>query len=145
MRICCRVIPHPGFDGLFFSDSPTCVGKDSDYCTIENVRTVNKAARLIRTALLPQLKGPLPLNADGTLQTQVLGELEGKGAAALDVNMARNKDGSGPEISAKDVYINPDTVLSSSSEANPLEVDFSIVPTGVSRSIKATIGLVTSL
>jgi hypothetical protein len=32
---------HPGADGLFFSDSPTCTSKDSDFCQIENVRTVN--------------------------------------------------------------------------------------------------------
>jgi hypothetical protein len=133
-------LQHPGADGLFFSDSPTCVGKESDYCQIENVRTVNKAAALIRRALLPQLKGPLLLNEDGTLQPQVLGDLEERGAQALTVGMARPG-----EISALDVYINPETVLSSSSENAPLTVDFSVVPMGVSRNIEASIGLVTTL
>jgi hypothetical protein len=134
------VMQHPGADGLFFTDSPTATGADKDDCTIENVRTINKAARLIRQALLPTLKGPLLLNPDGTLQPQVLGDLEAAGASALEVNMAR-----AGEISAKDVYIDPATVLSASQASTPLEVDFSIVPVGVARQIVATVGLVTSL
>lgn len=133
-------LQHPGADGFFFSDSPTCIGKDSDYCQIENVRTVNKMARLIRVALLPQLKGPLLLQDDGTLQPQVLTELEDKGGNALNVNMSRNG-----ELSAYDVYIDPTQVLSSSSATNPLKIDFSGVPVGVSRTIEGTIGLVTSI
>jgi hypothetical protein len=134
------VMQHPGADGLFFTDSPTCTSKAADDCQIENVRTINKAARLIRQALLPTLKGPLLLNPDGTLQPQVLAGLEALGASALDVNMAR-----AGEISAQDVYIDPETVLSASTASTPLEVDFSVVPVGVARDIVATVGLVTSL
>jgi hypothetical protein len=134
------VIQHPGADGFFFADSPTCIGKDSDYCQIENVRTINKMARLVRQALLPQLKGPLLLQADGTLQPQVLGELEEKGANALTVNMGRTN-----ELSALEVYIDPAQVLSSSTGNTPLKVGFSGVPVGVSRAIEATIGLVTKI
>jgi hypothetical protein len=133
-------LQHAGADGFFFSDSPTCVGKDSDYCQIENVRTINKMARLVRQALLPQLKGPLLLTNEGTLQAQVLGELEEKGANALSVSMSRTG-----ELSALDVYIDPEQVLSSSQGSSPLQVAFSGVPVGVSRVISATIGLVTSI
>jgi hypothetical protein len=130
-------LQHPGIDGFFFSDSPTAAAADSDYANIESVRTVNKAARLIRTALLPSLKGPLLLQADGTLRPEVLNELEKKAGSLLDVQMSR-----AGELSAYDVYIDPEQVLSSGGE---LKVDFSVVPVGVARTIKATIGLVTSL
>jgi hypothetical protein len=128
---------HPGADGFYFSDSPTCTALTSDYAWIENTRTANKATAVIRTALLPQLKGPLLLNADGTLQEQVRGELEGKARQALEVQMSRKG-----ELSALDVYIDPAQVLSSGAE---LEVLFSLVPVGVARQIKGSIGFVTSL
>lgn len=130
-------LQHPGADGFFFSDSPTCTAADSDFAQLENTRTVNKAARLIRTALLPQLKGPLKLNADGTLQAQVLTELEQKGRTALEVNMSRNG-----ELSALDVYIDPEQQVLSGSL---LQVKFSLVPVGVARQIEASIGLTSSL
>jgi hypothetical protein len=132
-------LQHPGIDGFFFSDSPTCSTPSplNDLTTIEANRTVNKAARLIRQALLPVLKGPLLLNADGTLQPQVLNELEKKAGSTLEVQMSR-----AGELSAYDVYIDPEQVLSSGSD---LKIDFSVVPVGVARNIKATIGLVTSL
>lgn len=130
-------LQHPGADGFFFSDSPTCTADDSDFSTIENVRTVNKAATLIRAALLPQLKGPLRLNADGTLQAQVLNELEQRGRSGIEVQMARTG-----EISALDVYIDPEQQVLSGST---LEVKFSVVPVGVARHIEATVGLTTAL
>lgn len=130
-------IQHPGADGFYFSDSPTCAPLTSDYCYMENTRTANKATTVIRTALLSQLKGPLLLNSDGTLQEQVRGELEGKARQALEVQMSRKG-----ELSALDVYIDPAQVLSSGGE---LEVLFSLVPVGVARQIKGSIGFVTSL
>jgi hypothetical protein len=130
---------HPGADGFFFADSPTCSAPSAtnDLINIESVRTINKGARLIRQALLPQLKGPLLLQANGTLQPQVLNELEKKAGSTLEVQMGRTG-----EISAYDVYIDPEQVLSNGGD---FEVEFSVVPVGVARHIKATIGLVTSI
>jgi hypothetical protein len=130
---------HPGADGFFFGDSPTCSAPSAtnDITDIESARTLNKAARLIRQALLPQLKGPLLLQADGTLQPQVLNELEKKAGSTLEVQMGRTG-----ELSAYDVYIDPEQVIASGSE---LKIDFSVVPVGVARHIKATIGLVSSI
>jgi hypothetical protein len=128
---------HPGTDGFFFADSPTCAAADSDFANIESTRTINKGARLIRTALLPFLKGPLQVTGEGTLQPQVLTELEQKGRTALEVNMGR-----AGEISALDVYIDPEQKVLSGST---LKVKFSVVPVGVARHIEATIGLAASI
>jgi len=130
-------IQHPGIDGFFFSDSPTATAAAGDYSQLENVRTINKAARVVRAALLPALKGPLPLTREGKLQPQVVGELESKGRSALEALMLRTG-----EISQLDVFIDPDQLVVSSSE---LQVKFSIVPVGVARNIIATIGLTKAL
>lgn len=130
-------LQHTGFDGFFWNDSHTCTDLASDYAYIENVRTSNKAARLVRQALLPSLKGPLPLNADGTLRASAVGELEAKGKTALDAALGR-----AGEISASDVYIDPAQDVLATSVVN---VDFTIVPVGTAREIVATVGFAKSV
>jgi hypothetical protein len=128
---------HAGIDGLYFSDTPTCTVVSSDYAYIENVRTTNKAARVVRTALLPALNGPLPVNADGTLQAQAIGELQGKATAALTAALLQTG-----EASALAVYINPTQNVISTSL---LAVQVRIVPVGVGRQITVDLGLTTNL
>jgi hypothetical protein len=130
-------MPHVGFDGFYWNDSHTCTNLASDYAYLENVRTLGKAARVVRAALLPSLKGPLPLNADGTLRASAVGELEAKGKSALDANLGR-----AGEISASDVYIDPaQDVLATS----VVSVNFTIVPVGTAREIVATVGFAKSV
>jgi len=128
---------HTGFDGFFWNDSHTCTAVDSDYAYLENTRTVNKSARVVRQALLPSLKGPLLLNADGTLRASVVGELEAKGKSTLEANL-----GSSGEISACDVYIDPKQDVLATSVVN---VEFTIVPVGTAREIVATVGFAKSV
>ncbi len=128
---------HAGIDGFYFSDTPTCTVLSSDYAYLENVRTTNKAARLVRTALLPSLNGPLPVNADGTLAAQVIGELQGKAKAGLTAGLLQTG-----EASALDVYIDPAQNVVSTSLLN---VRVALVPVGVARQIVVTLGLTTKL
>ncbi|QKG57004.1 DUF2586 family protein [Hymenobacter sp. BRD128] len=128
---------HAGLDGFYFSDSPTCTVVSSDYATIENVRTANKAARLVRTALLPSLNGPLPVNADGTLQAQVIGELSGRATATLSAGLAQPG-----EVSALSVFIDPTQNVISTSR---LAVEVRIIPVGVARQITVNLGLTTNI
>lgn len=123
---------HAGLDGFYFSDSPTCTDESSDYAFIENVRTTNKAARLVRRALLPALNSPLPVNTNGTLQAQVIGELQGKAVAGLNVMSQAG------EVSALAVYIDPNQNVVSTSK---LAVQVRIVPVGVARQIVVSLGL----
>ncbi|MDX5437296.1 MAG: DUF2586 domain-containing protein, partial [Pontibacter sp.] len=114
-----------------------CAALSSDYAYIENSRTINKAARVVRAALLPLLKGPVPLNASGQLLAQNVGDMESRGLSALQQAMSRNG-----EISEADVYINPDQDVATT---GIVAVQFSIVPVGVAREITATIGFVKSI
>jgi hypothetical protein len=51
------VVGYEGYPGYFFENSHTCIAATSDFAYIENNRVWNKAARIIRTALLPKVKG----------------------------------------------------------------------------------------
>ena len=124
---------HAGLDGFYFSDTPTCTVASSDYAYLENVRTTNKAARVVRRALLPALNGPLLVNADGTLQAQVVGELQGKAVAALTAALLQPG-----EASALAVFIDPAQNVISTSQ---LAVQVRLVPVGVGRQIIVSLGL----
>lgn len=51
------VAGYEGYPGYFFENSYTCIAESSDFAFIENNRVWNKAARIIRAALLPKVKG----------------------------------------------------------------------------------------
>lgn len=51
------VAGYEGYPGYFFENSYTCIAETSDFAYIENNRVWNKAARIIRAALLPKVKG----------------------------------------------------------------------------------------
>lgn len=46
-------MPIPGVDGIYFSDTRTCVIASDDYAYCENNRVIDKALMLVRSALLP--------------------------------------------------------------------------------------------
>ena len=61
-----------GISGTFNSDSFTAITITSDFATIENNRTIDKAIRSIRTNVLPNLNSPLFVNDDGTLSEDTI-------------------------------------------------------------------------
>lgn len=131
-------VARPGVSGYYFSSAPTCALITNDLAYIENTRTINKAARLIRQALVPELNSPVPLTEDGKIQPAKIGAFEAKGKQALVVNMLTQG-----EISQCRVYIDPDQTFITNGET--LSVEFDIVPVGVARTITATVTLTASL
>lgn len=125
-----------GVSGSFWNDSNTSVSTSSDYAYIENNRTLDKAIRLVRTNLIPELNSPLTLNADGTLTDVTIAHFTGLAKDALEV---MNRNG---ELSSYSVVI-PSTqnVLKTST----LSIVINIVPKGVARQISVTIGFTTSI
>lgn len=53
---------YPNFDGVYFNGEPTCVDITSDYAQGENNNIWNMAARGIRKALLPKVKGKVKVD-----------------------------------------------------------------------------------
>ena len=130
-------LQHAGVDGNYWNDSHTCTGLDNDYAYIENVRTINKACTITRRALLPSLKGPLPLTATGALRPAVVASLEASIKTAIEAGMLR-----AGEISDLDVYIDPDQNVQSTSK---VEVKLNLISVATGRLLEATVGFVQSL
>lgn len=127
---------HIGINGSFVNDSHTLDEPTSDYCTIEKVRTMDKATRGIRTYILPYLSSPLYVGIDGKLLPEDKAFLEGLAGKQLeDMERAR-------ELSGYKVEIDPNQDVISTSE---VEFIISNIPVGVMRKVKVKIGFKTTL
>lgn len=122
---------HTGLPGVYFNDSATCTTGTSDFAYVENNRTINKATRLLRTALLPKLAFPVLVDIDGKLPQSVSKSFEGLCRSALE-GMVANQ-----EVSAFDVYVDPKQNILATSE---LKVKAEITPIGTARKIMVDLG-----
>ncbi|KIC03737.1 hypothetical protein OA88_02005 [Flavobacterium sp. JRM] len=122
---------HTGLPGVYFNDSHTCTKGTSDFAYVENNRTINKATRLLRTALLPKLASPVLVDIDGKLPQSVSKNFEGLCRSALE-GMVANQ-----EVSAFDVYVDPKQNILATSE---LKVKAEITPIGTARKIMVDLG-----
>jgi hypothetical protein len=128
---------HVGVSDCYYNDSFTLDVATSDYAYIENVRTMDKATRGIRTNLLPYLNSPLYVDADsGKLRADTVASLETIAGKALE---DMEKAG---ELSGYKVEINPEQNVLATSE---LEVQIKNVPVGVMRKVLIKIGFTTKL
>jgi hypothetical protein len=130
--------PHTGKSGFWWNSDPTCTLVSDDEAYLSNSRTLNKAARIVRAALLDDLNSPITLTAQGTIQPVQIGDFEAKCETDLDDVMMK-----AGEISALSVYIDPNQNFITDGEE--LDVVFKIVPVGVAREIVGKISLVPSL
>lgn len=123
---------YAGKAGLYFNDDPTCANSTSDYSEIGLNRTINKAIRNVRLALLPSVNSPIAVDpSTGQLQPQVCKSFEMTARRSLD-EMTNNE-----EVSGVTVEVNPEQNILSTSQ---LVVGLAIVPTGTARTIKVNIG-----
>ena len=129
---------HTGATSAYWNSDPTCTVITDDEAYLENSRTMNKAARLVRQALLGSLNSPVPLTEAGTMEPAIIGSLEQKGEVVLDDNMRKNG-----EISQFSVFIDPTHNFIQDGEQ--FDVIFKIVPVGVARGITGKISLVAKL
>lgn len=124
------------FPGSFFNDSHCAVSIASDYAYIENNRTIDKAIRVGRAALLPNLKGPLSFNADGTLTNITIAGFRGNLITASNAMIRAG------EISAAGITIDPSQLALTTSN---IVIKFQILPEGVARNIIVNIGYTTAI
>ena len=130
-------VTYDGFADSYFNDSHTMEDATSDYAMIENVRTMDKAVRGIRKALLPKLGGTLYVDAE----TGQLASYEVEYLTTIANKPLEDMQKAG-ELSGLLVEIDPDQDVLSSSE---LEIVIKQVPVGVLRKIKCKIGFTKSL
>lgn len=130
-------VTYDGFADSYFNDSHTMDDETSDYAMIESVRTMDKAVRGIRKALLPKLGGTLYVDAE----TGQLASYEVEYLTTIANKPLEDMQKAG-ELSGLLVEIDPDQDVLSSSE---LEIVIKQVPVGVLRRIKCKIGFAKSL
>ncbi len=123
---------HIGIPGVYFNDSHTCTIQTSDFTFIEANRTIHKATRIARTALLPKVNAPVLVDPDtGTLPPSTVKGYETLCRAALE-RMISNE-----EVSEIDVFVDPNQDILADSI---LKVRIEIVPMGTARRIEVNIG-----
>ena len=125
-----------GLVGSWFNRPHTAIALTSDYTYIYSNRTIDKAIRGLRAALLPQLASPVQVNADGTLTEDVIGFYESLCSRSLEV-MQRDA-----ELSAFQVIIDPSQDVLSDNE---LTIAVKLVPVGVADTITVNIGFTLNL
>jgi hypothetical protein len=124
---------YAGYDGVFFNSSPTAVELASDYSYIERNRVWNKAARLIRNTLIPEVKGVVKKDpTTGYIKSTTISRWTGL------LNKALEAMASAEEISGFGIYIDPKQVLSASS---PLLVKANVVADDVVHEFEVDLGL----
>lgn len=123
---------HTGIPGVYFNDSHTCTVQTSDFTFIEANRTIHKATRIARTALLPKVNAPVLVDPDtGKLPPSTVKGYETLCRAALE-RMISNE-----EVSEIDVFVDPNQDILADSI---LKVRIEIVPMGTARRIEVNIG-----
>lgn len=125
-------ITYPGVSGSYLNDSHTMDVETSDYAMIENVRTMDKAVRGIRTYVIPELGGNIYVDAStGKMASWSVSHLETTANKALeDMEKAGELSGYKVEIDPEQDVLGTGTV----------EFVIKNVPVGVMRHIRIKIG-----
>ncbi len=130
-------VNYDGLSGAYFNDSHTMDAPTSDYAYIENVRTMDKACRGVRTYVLPKLGRPMKVDAStGKLEAYVVEDLQ------LTANKALEDMEKAGELSGYKVAIDPEQNILSTST---VEMVILQVGVGVMRKLNIKIGYTTSV
>lgn len=128
---------YDGLAGSFFNDNHTLDVPTSDYAYINDVRTMDKAVRGVRTYLLPKLGRPMKVDADsGKLERTAVEHLITTGNRALE---EMEKDG---ELSGYRFDIDPDQNILATSRVRGVIKNVAV---GVMRNLDLEIGYATSV
>jgi len=127
-----------GYDGFYFSGDPTCADITSDYAYGNNNSVWNKAARLVRAALIPKVRSVLKKDpATGFLRPTTASSLEQTAQTALNTGLIA------PDLcSDAKVAINAEQTPN---DTTPLEVQVQVVKDGILHTMEVNISLNNSI
>jgi len=124
---------YSGSAGIYFNGEPTCIDIASDYAQGENNNIWNKAARGIRTALLPRVKSRVKIDpASGFIRNTSAKYLESVGIVPL------NKMLSDDEVSDYSLEI---PTNQTPSDQTPLKVKGSVTKDRIIHLFEVDLGL----
>ncbi len=125
-----------GLSGSYFNNQYTAIASTSSYCSIANNRTIHKASRQVRAALLPSLASPVYFNADGSIALYSIQFFESECESALNAMVSAG------EISKYAVIINAkQNVLATKT----LNITVQLLPVGTANIINISLGFVLSI
>ena len=128
---------YDGLAGSFFNDNHTLDTATSDYAYINDVRTMDKAVRGVRTYLLPKLGRPMKVDPDtGKLERTAVEHLITTGNRPLE-EMAK-----AGELSGYRFDIDPDQNILATSRVRGVIKNVAV---GVMRNLDLEIGYATSV
>lgn len=124
---------YANFDGVYFNGEPTCIDISSDYAQGENNKLWNKAARGIRTALLPKVKSKVKVDPDsGFIRNTSAKYLESVASKPLQKMLADDL------ISGYTLQIPTDQ---SPNDQSPLKVNATITKDRIVHVFEVTLGI----
>jgi hypothetical protein len=127
-------------NGTFHNDSKTAELITSDFATIENNRTIDKAIRDINAAVRPLLNSPLQVDpVTGFISEDTIQVFKTTAETPLEVMAAAKPT---PELSGFEVIIDPEQDVLATSK---IEMSVNLVPMGTARQISINIGFTTQL
>jgi hypothetical protein len=125
-----------GLGGSYFNNDYTANLATSDYTRIRLNRTIHKAARNVRGAMLPNLSSPLKFNSDGTLSVLTINYFKNVCNTALGFMVSAS------EISQYNTIIDASQNVLSTNELN---ITIQIIPIGAAETISINLGFVLSI
>ena len=129
--------PHIGLSGFFFDGDPTATAVTDDYKFISRNRVMNKALELAYSVYVRELNDQVIVTDEGNLTAGAATYYE----TIISQQLGQQMENTG-EISAFSVFVDPQQDIATTGQ---LVVEITIVPVGINREIKVTIGFSTSL
>lgn len=120
------------YAGCYINDCHSCVGIESDYAYFIESNVMNKAARLVFNAILPELNSTIKVDpVSGQIAPDVCAYFKTLGERAIQPMLNDS------EISGFTVTVDPEQNILTTGQ---LVIDYSIIPTGIAREIIDNIG-----
>jgi len=125
------------YAGVYLSGCPTAVGDESDYSAFNLNCIWNKAARIIRTTLIPLVRSTVPKELDGSIQSTWITSAEDKVGKALKKGLIDTGN-----ATAYDIYINPDQITN---KTTPLSVKAQVQVGDIVHEFNVDLGLTSKI
>jgi hypothetical protein len=126
--------------GTYWVGNKTCIVSTSQFCNINDNRTIQKVKRVCYSTYVPLLNSELIFNADGTLKDFTVQTFIEAGNDNITAEMITGY-GNLPLISGVDVSIDPTQKVK---QTENLTVDVNINQNGVARKITVNVGYTTA-
>ena len=126
-----------GKAGFFFTDDVTLTEDADDLSSIKRVAVIDKASLIALDVATDYINDEIPLNADGTIATSIIGNIRADIENAINVNMTDQG-----EISGIKIVIDPTQNIVATST---LSISMRVLPVAYSKYIDVDLGFTTSL